>query len=132
MLFIKQLRAAQLPELESAKLAFFNAELLERDVQQKGVPDEVAELVAEHADVHSLWELDYNDACTGTPDGDELPGLYGKVMRVLRDTHAQRKKPPLGMRVVHRHGAMHQVVENGAAGWTRGFREIASSHRNGS
>jgi hypothetical protein len=33
------------------------------------------------------------------------------------------------MHLVHRKGAMHQVVDAGRAGWVRDFRAIAEAHR---
>jgi len=129
MLFIKQLRAARIIELTAPKREFFNAELLAREVQEKAVPDEMRELVAERMDVHSIWSVAFNSACGNDPSAVLLPALYDRVMTELRATHAARNPPPLGMRPVHRLGTMHQVVDTGEAGWRRDFDEITKVHR---
>jgi hypothetical protein len=129
MLFIKQLRAAGMIELRAPKREFFNAELLAREVQEKAVPEEVRELVAERVDVHSVWSVLFNGACGADPAAVQLVGLYEGVMRELRETHAYRDPPPLGMRPLHRLGTMHQVVDDGEAGWRSDYPEIARNHR---
>jgi hypothetical protein len=129
MLFIKQLRAAGMIELTGPKREFFNAEVLAREVQEKAVPDELKELVAERVDVHSIWSVAFNGACSSEPSARLLAGLYERVMGELRATHAHRDPPPLGMRPVHRLGTMHQVVDDGEAGWRRDYIEIAKEHR---
>jgi hypothetical protein len=131
MLFIKQLRAAGMAELTAPKREFFNAELLAREVQEKAVPEELNELVAERVDVHSIWSVAFNGACTADPSALQLTGLYERVMGELRATHAHRDPPPLGMRPVHRLGTMHQVVDEGEAGWRRDYPEIVKEHRGG-
>jgi hypothetical protein len=129
MLFVKQLRAAGLIELTAPKREFFNAEVLARDVQEKGVPSEVAELIAERVDVHSVWSAAFNGACaTSAETSPALLGLYDGVMQQLRSSYAQRQPPPLGMRPVHRLGTMHQVVDDGEAGWRRDYLDIAKEH----
>jgi len=128
MLFIRQLRAAGIIELRAPKREFFNAEVLGREVQEKAVPEELRELIAERVDVHSIWSVAFNGACSSARDLTELSGLYERVMRELRETHALRDPPPLGMRPVHRLGTMHQVVDDGEAGWRRDYLEIAREH----
>lgn len=128
MLFIKQLRAAGLIDMTASKREFFNAEVLTREVQEKGVATELAELVGERLDVHSVWSTAFNGACAGAvTETRELPGLYETVFRELRTT--LRTPPPLGMRAIHRLGTMHQVVDDGEAGWRRDYPEIAKEHR---
>jgi hypothetical protein len=129
MLFIKQLRAAQIIELDAAREEFFNAELLTREVQDKAVPEHVLRLGTVRSEVRSLWSLEYNGACSANPDSDLLPELHPKVMRSIRDYHNAQPDPPLRMSVVHRLGTMHQVVEGGDAGWVRNFRALAEGHR---
>ena len=63
MLFIKQLQAARITELESAKQQFFNAEALAREVADKRVTEHMHALQAETADLLSIWEDRYNSAC---------------------------------------------------------------------
>jgi hypothetical protein len=131
MLFIAQLKAADVPELQAAREEFFNAELLVRDVNDKGVEQEVEALQTVRTETRSLWSQEYNDACTTNDGGDVMPALHGAVMRALRDLHIAQGATRLRLNVVHRFGTMHQVVEDGEAGWVRDFRAIIERHRGG-
>jgi hypothetical protein len=130
MLFIKQLQAAQIVELDSAKQQFFNAEALAREVADKRVAEHMQALQAERADLRSIWEDRYNKACV-EPDGADglLPELHPEVMEAIERRHDSGRVEVLPMHLIHRKGAMHQVVENGSAGWVRDFRAVAESHR---
>jgi hypothetical protein len=129
MLFIKQLQEAQIVELESAKQQFFNAEALAREVADKRVAEHMHALQAERADLKSIWEDRYNKACS-EPEGDGLlPELHPEVMEAIERRHDSGRVEVLPMHLIHRKGAMHQVVENGSAGWIRDFRAVAEAHR---
>jgi len=128
MLFVKQLEAAQIFEHDSAKQQFFNAELLSREVADKKVSEHMLALQAERADLRSMWEDRYNRACE-TCAGSLLPELHGEVMEAIERRHDGASVQVLPMHLVHRKGAMHQVVEEGRAGWVRDFRAIAEAHR---
>lgn len=128
MLFIRQLEAANIPEMEQAKRQFFNAELMSREVTDKSVEAELRELESCTAEVHSLWELGFNSHCERAPSGNALPGLYPAVMTDIKDLHLAKPRGLIPMGLVHRLGTMHQVVDNGGAGWVRDFREVAAAH----
>jgi hypothetical protein len=131
MLFIAQLKEAGIAELQAAREEFFNAELLVRDVNDKGVEQEVTGLHTVRSETRSLWSQEYNDACEKNARADSLPGLHGAVMRAIRDLHLAQGPTPLRLNVVHRFGTMHQVVEDGEAGWVREFRAVVERHRSG-
>lgn len=129
MLFIAQLEAAQIFEHGSAKQQFFNAEVLAREVTDKKVPEHVQALEAERADILSIWEDRYNRAC-GEPDDGEglLPELHPEVMSAIEQRHNSGRVEVLPMHLVHRKGAMHQVVQGQRAGWVRDFRAVSEGH----
>lgn len=128
MLFIKQLEAARIREHDSAKQQFFNAELLSREVADKRVTEHVLALQAERADLRSIWEDRYNRACGDASDDGSLPNLHADVMEAIERRHDGGRVEALPMHLVHRKGAMHQVVDAGRAGWVRDFRAIAEAH----
>lgn len=130
MLFVKQLQVAQIVELDSAKQQFFNAEALAREVTDKRVAEHMQALQAERADLRSIWEDRYNRACA-VPDATEglLPELHPEVMEAIERRHDSGRVEVLPMHLIHRKGAMHQVVEDGSAGWVRDFRSVAEAHR---
>lgn len=124
-LFVRQLREAGHSEIDAAKREFFNAEIVARDVLDKGVPAEVRELGSADASVHSLWEHRFNTKCVSSED-DLLPGLHGEVMA---DVRAERDSlmPLVTTDLVHVCGMVHRVVEDRRAGWVRGWRSIADA-----
>jgi hypothetical protein len=127
MLFIKQLQAARIVELDSAKQQFFNAEALAREVADKRVAEHMQALQAERADLRSMWEDRYNKACADSDAGDRLlPELHPQVMEAIERRHDSGRVEVLPMHLLHRKGAMHQVVENRGAGWVRA---VAEDHR---
>jgi hypothetical protein len=128
MLFVRQLRAAEVEELDAAKQEFFNAELVARDVQDKANDSEIRYLESVRAEALSLWSYRYNQYCS-EKDGDPLlRGLHPEVMRALEEHHRAAGRGTVPLSVVHRFGAMHQVVQIGRAGWIREFRRIAEEH----
>ncbi len=128
MLFIKQLRAANVAEVESAKQQFFNAEALGREVADKRLPDQMRALDGEQADLHSMWEDRFNERTSANPEDELLPGLHASVMAAIEARQAAAPIEPLPMHLIHRKGVMHQVVDAGRAGWVRSFRQIAHDH----
>jgi hypothetical protein len=130
MLFVKQLAAAQIPETESAKQAFFNAEVLSREVADKRVGEHIDALRAERADLRSIWEDRYNKTCAAIdPKHDLLPDLHPDVVEAIEHRHDGAGVGVLPMHLIHRKGAMHQVVEDGRAGWVRDYRSVVEAHR---
>jgi hypothetical protein len=125
-LFVHQLREAGHVEFDAAKREFFNAELLVRDIVDKGVAEEVAALIEGDALAHSIWEARFNQATSRASDA-RLPGLHANVMRELRE--ADRSFPAaLRAGPVHRCGLMHRVVDQARAGWVAHWRDVAQRH----
>ncbi len=131
MLFIKQLLAANITELDSAKRQFFNHDLLAREVTDKGVVEEMEALQTCQAETHSLWENRFNKWCAIGPMGDRLPELHSDVMQAIEAQYNAGLPTRLPMSLIHRFGAIQQVVEDGSAGWVRSYREIARKHHDG-
>ncbi|SCE63695.1 hypothetical protein GA0070216_10125 [Micromonospora matsumotoense] len=72
-MFVRQLRETGHQQVSSAKLEFFNPELLAREIVDKDVPAEVNALVEADATVHSIWETSFNEAAESNPAGLRLP-----------------------------------------------------------
>lgn len=125
-LFVRQLREAGHVEVTSSKQQFFNAELMAREIVDKGVTAEVAALTSADATIRSVWEDHFNEACQ-THQGACLPGLHKSVMSEIRAQHATLGSGlPCGS--VHTCGLMHRVVDNRRAGWVRHWRQVADEH----
>lgn len=126
MLFVKQLQAANILETESAKLQFFNAEALSREIADKRIPTHLAAHKAERADIASMWEDRYNAESQVPDDGSGLlPNLHPEVMKSIERRHDQASDEHVPFHLVHRKGTMQQIVQDARAGWIRDFRTVA-------
>jgi hypothetical protein len=128
LLFVHQLRAAGLTELDSAKAQFYNAELIVRDLADKNLDRRAASYRGMQSDYRSTWEDRFNHHCALNEGEDLLPELHPDVMERIDLSHDTNPREPFPLTKTHRKGALHQVVEAGQAGWTRAFRDIAKKH----
>jgi len=131
MLFIKQLRAADVAEVDQAKRQFFNADVMKREVADKAVEAELEELESCMAEVHTIWEIGFNQKCEQNPSRNALPELYPDVLNEIKQIHLAKGRGRIPMGLVHRLGTMHHIVDGGEAGWVRDFRGLVAMHRAG-
>lgn len=125
-LFVHQMQIANLNETRSAREAFFNAEILTQEVNDKAVPAELASLTGWRIRVDSTWSNAFNSACKTTVT-DDLPNLFQDVMDAIENRHHD-EAAALRASVIHGIGIMHQRVENERAGWVRNWRDVAATH----
>ncbi|MDR7273553.1 hypothetical protein [Catenuloplanes atrovinosus] len=123
-LFVRQLRAAGHAEVEGAKHEFFNADLLAREILDKGVRAELDALGEADGVARGIWEARFNAVAAARPADPLLSGLHAAVMGEIRESGAF----PVALRAgrVHRCGLMHRIVQDRRAGWVRDWRRIAS------
>ncbi|MET4226236.1 hypothetical protein [Oerskovia enterophila] len=126
-LFVRQMDEAGLPETFAAREAFFNAEILEREVIDKGMAPEVSALSTWRVRVSSTWSTAFNTSCQMSTDR-RFPQLYSEVQEKIETGHAQ-EAASLRAHVLHGVGLLHQAVDNGRAGWVRDWRNVAEAHR---
>ena len=126
-LFVRQLLEAGHAETDAAKRQFFNADLLARDVINRGIERELTGLATADAVAHALWEHNYNLNCQ-TCSTAQLPRLHLEVMTEIRDAHPEMNRA-LRMSLIHAWGLVHRLVEEGRAGWVRHWRDVAEDHR---
>ncbi|WP_010204181.1 hypothetical protein [Salinibacterium sp. PAMC 21357] len=125
-LFVRQMDEAGLPETFAAREAFFNAEILEREVTDKGIQLEVSALSTWRVRVSSTWSTAFNTACQMSTDR-RFPKLYGEVLGIIETSHAL-EAASLRAHVLHGVGLLHQTIDNGRAGWVRDWRDVANAH----
>lgn len=126
-LFVRQMDEAGLPETFAAREAFFNAEILEREVTDKGVQSEVSALSTWRVRVSSTWSTAFNTACQLSEER-RFPLLYSGVVAGIETGHTE-EATSLRAHVLHGVGLLHQAVDNGRAGWVRDWRDVADEHR---
>ena len=125
-LFVRQMDEAGLPETFAAREAFFNAEILEREVVDKGIQPEVSALSTWRVRVSSTWSTAFNTASQMSTDR-RFPQLYSEVLGSIETGHLQ-EAASLRAHVLHGVGLLHQAVDNGRAGWVRDWRDVAEVH----
>ena len=128
-LFVAQLRAANISVDKPARLAFFNADALARDVEAREVPGELQALSNLSHTLHAKWHTKFEEA-RALSDGttNQLPLLYPNVMSDVAVFH--RDEPSLELRdtLVHRLGLVHHLVDRGDAGWVDDFETVRNRH----
>lgn len=131
-LFVRQLKEAGISQDRAARRAFFNAEVMTRDVQEREVRSELDALSSVQADLHQMWHTRFEAERAERDDASTaLPGVYPSVMAAVEAHHQTSPSPALRDTLVHRSGLVHHLVEAGHAGWVRDFDRIAEEHRVG-
>ncbi|WP_129308172.1 serine/threonine protein kinase [Streptomyces sp. L2] len=125
-LFVRQMHEADMFACEEAKEEFFNAEILSREISDKGISEEMKALADAKAVLASLWAQRFNSAAQASVDR-RLVGLYERVMDAVRDHHPNLP-PEIRANVIHAFGMIHQRVDDGRAGWVRDYRDVAAAY----
>ncbi len=127
-LFVEQLRVAGITDDRVARRAFFNAEVMARDVHEREVRAEVEALGSVQASLHQMWHTRYEaEKASVDPDVNALPRLYPGVMTAVEAHHQANPSRELRDTLVHRSGLVHHLVEAGEAGWVRSYKEIVDA-----
>jgi len=130
-LFIRQLHHAGLTArvvLDDAKRAYFNAELVAADMDNREFGPGQHELQLVRNENRAIWASEFAGASSNAPEDGRLAEMYGAVTKELRKHHTQAPAGPLRLHFVHRNGIMHQLVDEGDAGWTVDYEEVAREH----
>lgn len=129
-LFIKQLHAAGIKADGPARTAFFNAEVMTRDINERESERELKELGNVRSVLEQLWSTRFERAratCTEEDEG-KLPSLYPDVCLAVENDHRANPNAVLRDTVVHRTGLVHHLAEDGRLGWVDHFADIAAAH----
>lgn len=127
-LFVRQLNVAGVTEVESQQRAFFNADLVARDVESRGLEAEVAAVAEVDAMLQSHWEDAVADPATA-PHADDYEGSARRLyVSVMGRSEGLKVPPELPLRPLHARGFMHRVVEAERAGWVHDWRDVARGH----
>jgi hypothetical protein len=112
--------------LSDAKRAYFNAELVEADVINRESERQREELEQVRIENHALWNTEFIAA---SADENTVPATtYAAVFSSLRTHHAQASAGSLRLHFVHRDGVMHQLVNDGSAGWLKDYERVVREH----
>lgn len=127
-LFVKQLQVAGVQELDAQRTAFFNADLLVRDVESRAVPDQVAAVREIDVSLQAQWEDAVADPTTA-PTADKYQESAKRLLAtIMRRTQEFAAPPELPLRPLHVRGLMHRIVDDARAGWVHDWRDVAANH----
>ncbi len=129
-LFIAQLHAADILNDGPARRAFFNAEVMTRDINERESAIELAELSKIRSVIEQKWHTRFEAARADGPEaGGRLPRLYPAVCTAIEDYHTRQPSSLLRDSLIHRTGLIHHLAEDGQVGWVDHFSSIAADHR---
>jgi hypothetical protein len=121
-LFIKKLVFAGITENMSARSQFFNAELVQREIHDKGDELEIAELKGLYEKIHSMWESRFNEALQSNDPKTETKRVYTDMLRSIEQTHKGiLNSPRIAASFLHKQGFMQQLADVCNVGWTPDF-----------
>lgn len=127
-LFVRQMRSAGISELDGQRAAYFNADLLVRDVEARKVPAELAAVREIDMTLVGHWEDSVADPATSPTVDDYEVSARRLFAHVMGATQAHTPPIELPLRPLHLRGFMHRVVEDSRAGWVHDWRDIAREH----
>jgi hypothetical protein len=121
-LFIKKLVLAGITENMSARSQFFNAELVQREIHDKGDVLEIAELKGLYEKIHSMWELRFNEAFQSNDPKTETKRVYTDMLRSIEQSDKGiLSSPRIAASFLHKQGFMQQLADVCKVGWTPDF-----------
>jgi hypothetical protein len=127
-LFVKQMIVAGIGAADAQRTAFFNADLVIRDVTARAISDQLAAVREIDASVLGHWEDAVADPATmpiSTEYQTSARRLFSAVMNRIQQVRAPVALP---VRQLHMRGFMHKVVDDARAGWVHDWKEVAQAH----
>ena len=124
-LFIKKLILAGITENMSARSQFFNAELVQREIHDKGDERELAELKGLYEKIHSMWESRFIAALQCDDPKTEACKVYSEMLRSIEQTDKGiLSSPRIAASFFHKQGFMQQLADVCKVGWTPDFHSL--------
>lgn len=119
-IFSLKLKSANVDEnLDVYNKQFFNAEILTKEVQSKGIEDEIKELTSLKNTIQELWLTQYLMYDDET-DGNKLLGMVN--MRI-EDQNNLILKTVLSVGSSEKKGILHQLADECTVGWVKKYKE---------
>ncbi len=123
-IFISKLKSAKITEhLNNYETQFFNAEILEKTVNSKGLEKEKKELSSLKVNIHDLWLTQY----TKHADSSDGNNLIGTVNERIEDLNESILKTSLDISLLEKKGILHQYADKCEIGWVKGYKEKLTS-----
>jgi|SRR5271157_2386905 len=124
-LFIRKLVLAGITENMSARSQFFNAELIQKEIHDKGDLKEMIELRSLYEKIHSMWETRFNEALQSNNREAEVRRVYSDMLRSIEEEDKGiLDSPTILASFFHKQGFMQQLADVCKIGWTPDFHKL--------
>jgi hypothetical protein len=124
-LFIRKLVLAGITENMSARSQFFNAELVQKEIHDKGDLEELKELTGLYEKIHSMWETRFNEALLSQNPEMETKKVYAEMLKSIEQTDKGiLSSPKILATFFHKQGFMQQLANICKVGWTPDYRSL--------
>jgi hypothetical protein len=124
-LFIRKLVLAGITENMSARCQFFNAELIQKEIHDKGDEEEMGELISLYGKIHSMWETRFIQALQKSDPETETRKVYSDMLKSIEEMDkGSLYSPRMLASFVHKQGFMQQLADACKIGWTPDFRTL--------
>lgn len=127
-LFVHQMNVAGITELDGQRKAYFNAEIVVRDVEARAVAAQLSAINEIDASLVGHWEDAVADPATTHTASEYEESARRLFATVMNTTQAYRPPEELPVRPIHVRGFMHRIVDDARAGWVHDWRDVAARH----
>ncbi|MBA2939871.1 hypothetical protein HZF08_16280 [Paenibacillus sp. CGMCC 1.16610] len=116
--FIEKLESANIFEHEMCQTEFYNAEILKRVIESKGIDKDILSFKKLQDKIQSIWHTKYI-AFKNLDDGSELlSSVYERIEDLDSELLAADKKVSLFVKK----GMLHQLSEECKVGWVKNYK----------
>ena len=123
--FIKKLLAAGITETMAARHQFFNAEIMYREIHDKGDPEEITEYQNIAQKIWTIWWPRFERAMGGSdPVAETKKVCFDMHLAIEQMDKGTLDSPLILASIVHKLGVMHQLSDDCKIGWSPNFKEI--------
>jgi hypothetical protein len=124
-LFIKKLNLAGIDENDSARRQFFNAEIIKKEINGRGDPEEIKQLQSLYEKIRSMWAARFIAAKNSSAPVAETRKVYSDMLLAIeRLDKDQLLSSKLQASFVHKQGFMQQLADDCAIGWSPDFHKL--------
>jgi hypothetical protein len=123
--FIKKLLVAGITETMAARHQFFNAEIMYREIHDKGDPEEITEYENLAQKIWTIWWPRFQKAIgSNNPVAETKQVCFDMHLAIEQMDKGTLDSPLILASIVHKLGVMHQLSDDCKLGWSPNFEEI--------
>jgi hypothetical protein len=123
--FIQKLNIAGIDDGDLARKQFFNAEIIKKEINGRGDPEETKQLQNLYSKIQSMWNTRFLAAMISSNPEIETRKVYTEMLFAIEKMDKdQLISPKLQATFVHKQGFMQQLADVCTIGWSPDFRKF--------